>query len=147
MAETIPEGQLLTSPVQQRAEALGKVLAAHVASPVYHPSKHVNGRSLVDGVRCSCGWQTHDVDAGESLHRAHVAALLVAVPDQTVVSEGLLVSFPVGDEWPSPNACRRAADGLDAIGPARFGSILRAYADAEDQRLEALAQLRRAARP
>lgn len=44
------------------------------------------------------------------------------------------VTFSVGDEWPTPNACRRAAEALDGLAIARFGDILRAYADAEDAR-------------
>ena len=45
-----------------------------------------------------------------------------------------VVFFAVRRGWPTPNHCRKAADALDALSPARYGDILRAYADAEDAR-------------
>lgn len=48
--------------------------------------------------------------------------------------EATEVTFIVGDRWPTPLSCRRIADALDAVTPARYGDILRAYADAEDAR-------------
>ena len=45
-----------------------------------------------------------------------------------------VVSFKVCKGWPTPNNCRKVAGALDALGPARYGDILRAYADAEDAR-------------
>lgn len=52
----------------------------------------------------------------------------------TADTDALSVRFEVGDDWPTPNHCRRIADALDALSPARYGDILRAYADAEDAR-------------
>lgn len=46
------------------------------------------------------------------------------------------VRFEVGEQWPTPNSCLRTADALDAITPARYGDILRAYAHAEDRRFD-----------
>jgi hypothetical protein len=48
--------------------------------------------------------------------------------------DALTVSFEVGNNWPTPNNCLRIADALDALTPAKFGDILRAYAHAEDAR-------------
>lgn len=73
------------------------------------------------------------------------AAALVAendrVPEQRAgevvdAAVELTVAFRVGEGWPTPNHCRRVADALDAITPARYGDILRAYADAEDARCD-----------
>lgn len=44
------------------------------------------------------------------------------------------VAFPVEDDWPTPNNCRRTAAALGEITPAKYGQILDAYADAEDAR-------------
>lgn len=63
----------------------------------------------------------------------------------SVEKDAAEVTFTVGDGWPTPNACRRTADALDAITPARYGDILRAYADAEDARFAAHGPVRNAA--
>lgn len=54
--------------------------------------------------------------------------------DRSTGADPRTVTFPVSVGWPTPDHCRRTADGLDAIGPARYGDILRTYADAEDAR-------------
>ena len=59
-----------------------------------------------------------------------------------IESSARSVTFEVGADWPTPNACLRAADALDGISPARFGAILRAYALAEDARFEAHGPIR-----
>jgi hypothetical protein len=57
------------------------------------------------------------------------------------MSAATSVTFEVGD-WPTPNHCRSAADALDALSYAKYGDILRAYADAEDARSEAHGSIR-----
>lgn len=52
------------------------------------------------------------------------------------MSHALTVTFEVSDDWPTPNNCLRIADALDAITPARYGDILRAYAHAEEARFD-----------
>jgi hypothetical protein len=54
----------------------------------------------------------------------------------TAEKDALTVMFEVGEDWPTPNNCLRIADALDAITPARYGDILRAYAHAEDARFD-----------
>lgn len=54
--------------------------------------------------------------------------------EPTAENDGTEVTFIVGDKWPTPTSIRRVADALDAITPARYGDILRAFADAEDSR-------------
>ena len=56
-----------------------------------------------------------------------------------------MVSFEVRYGWPTPNHCRRVAEALDEITPARYGDILRAYADAEDVRFAEYGPIRVAA--
>jgi len=39
----------------------------------------------------------------------------------------------VAREWPTPNHMRKAADALDALTPARYGDVLRWFADRCDE--------------
>ena len=66
----------------------------------------------------------------EKALRLILAARLAGVRDEREVR------FEVGKDWPTPNNCRRTAALMDELNPARYGDILRAYADAEDARFE-----------
>ena len=65
---------------------------------------------------------------------AEVRAEALAEGERRGGVKALSVTFDVGYDWPTPNHCRSAADALDRLTPARYGAILRAYADAEDAR-------------
>lgn len=54
--------------------------------------------------------------------------------DRVAKQENMLARIAVQNGWPTPNNCRRIAASLDMMMPARYGDILRAYADAEDRR-------------
>jgi hypothetical protein len=72
-------------------------------------------------------------DEGSRLYEV-VESIVAARVEAALVEREEVVSFPVGKGWPTPNNCLRVADALDAMTPARYGDILRAYAHAEERR-------------